>query len=308
MILANDKNSPNPEVFASRPLGPGFDGSPVYPKLKEYHDQYSKNEDNRMMPVKYLRNTQNKKIPIQSLTHDSLKDLKNNEINQWFLEEIKEKGLEQVKQNGFFIKMIKWRKIVKGESKPEIRNVMAAFHNSRLSYKNKMYYVNEGNYLLAIYKYRKEEKESRELIILAYWQIQPKRISELIPESLTDKKGNKFFLKTEDHGPQIFQLNKRVLLFEKTPVEIWEKPYSENLTRRLYLITGINSDTRMNFLIHNSTGYGNAANKSEKLVLRGGEYSHENIFPFHRISSSKVNALIEGIDFRLTYDGKLIKL
>lgn len=301
MVLANEKNSPNPEIFASRPLGPGFDGSPVYPKLQEYQKQYSKNEDNRLMPVKYLRNIHGKKIPIKSLTPDTLNELKKNEINLWFLEEVKEKSLDQIKQDGFFIKMIKWRKIIKGESKPEIRNVMKAFHNQRLSYKNKMYYVNEGNYLLAIYKHRKDDKESRELIILPYWQIEPKSIIQLIPSSITDKKGNIYLLSNEDHGSQIYQLNKRVLLYENSPAEIWENPFSDNLTKRLYLTTGINSDTRMNFLIHNSS-------KHNDLELKDGKFIYDNITPFRRIRSSMVNALIEGIDFRLTYDGKLIKL
>lgn len=307
-ILANEKNTLNPYIFAARPLSPGFEGTPVYPRLQEYHSTFSKREDNRMMPVRYLRNFQDKKVSISSLTIEKLKDLKKNEINDWFKSEVSQKGLETVQNEGFFIRMNKWRKVTDKKSPPEIREVMKAFQNPNRPHKAKMYYQNEGNYLLALYKHKGEKKELREILIIPYWEIQSRRLNDLLPNSLTDKKGNQYLLSSDEHGKQIYQLNKRVLLYQESPNEIWENPYPENLSKRLFIITGINSDTRMNFLIHYSTGFEKEENIIKKLELKGGKSSIDINPPLQRISSSKINALIEGIDFRITYDGKLIKL
>jgi hypothetical protein len=307
-ILANEENTSNPYIFAARPLSPGFDGTPVYPKLQEYHADYSKRDDNRMMPVRYLRNSQNKKVSIDSLTLEKLKDLKKNEINDWFKSEVSQKGLETIQKEGFFIRMNKWRKVTDKKSPPEIREIMKAFQNPNRPYKAKMYYQNEGNYLLALYKHKAEKKELREILIIPYWEIQSRRISDLLPNSLSDKKGNQYLLSSNEHGKQIYQMNKRVLLYQESPNEIWDNPFDANLQNRLYCITGINSDSRLTLLSHRSTGFIRLDNKLERIKFKDGKYEENEPITYRRIRSSMINALIEGIDFRLTYDGKLIKL
>jgi CRISPR-associated endonuclease Csn1 len=299
-------------------------GKPVFRKLESYAknkpDELKKGGSQRILPAYSLWTKQGKKIRISDLTEKDLEKIKDNDINNWFLDEVNQFGLDTIKKNGFYIP-IKRMRIIKSVIKPlKVRDVSSAFHNSDNPDKHSMYYENSGNYGLLIYKNNSNKKELRLFKMISNFK--SKEIIQLIQNELIIEDNTRMF--ELDHGvkkAKVLSIGKRILLFEKSDEEIWDNMSPENISKRLYKIKGLSvSRPKINgkyydyaysdLLIHNSTGKVKSDNnKIADVVQEKGVFLNSDPFIANRcLSHLQINALIEGIDFRLTYDGALIKI
>jgi CRISPR-associated endonuclease Csn1 len=119
----------------------------------------------------------------------------------------------------------------------------------------------------------------------------------------------------------VFHKGQRILLYEKSPDEIWENDSPENLYPRLYVVDGISIQRQKQksgkidnygvliLRIHNSTGKKSLNNNViEDIKIVNQPFRLTDHTPRLKLLHGQVNALVEGIDFVLSYDGKLEQL
>lgn len=167
-------------------------------------------------------------------------------------------------------------------------------------YKRSYYVANDCNYCMAVYEgldgkgRRKREFEIvNDLEAAQYFKRSSDRTArpDLVP---WEKNGCplKCLLKT----------GTMVLFWEHSPEELFECS-KEELARRLYEVKAMEADGRIQFLFHQEARdpkkitaiYGNGASS----------FSAQNPAPKLRLSVSKFDFLVEGIDFELTVTGEL---
>lgn len=163
-------------------------------------------------------------------------------------------------------------------------------------YKREYYVNNDSNYCMAVYE--GEPKPSFEIVsnieAAAYFKRSADRAArpDLVPQS--DKNGFplKYILKT----------GTMVLFYENSPAELHECSEQE-LAKRLYKITGMRKDGRVQFIFHQE------ARKSETLTGIYGQgvikFDASNPAPKLRLSVSNFNMYVEGYDFELSVTGKI---
>ena len=262
----------------------------------------------RMMPVLKLRLQNGRRIPIAALSEDRLPDLAENDVNRFFLSDVAELGLEEVKAEGFFLPLRKVRVVTAATNPLAVRNVPEAFANQSHPEKTSMYYEDGENFAIAIYRHKKGKAEGRIARIVSYFDLAEAGNAHPFESSIIEK-GKEYFLETAELGPQIFQKGQAVLLFQDSPTEIWEDTGPHNLFDRLYIVKGIKKDRRITLLHHQHTGIvKDDKGKPGKTPVVSDKWVPSNLAITRILRASKLNALIEGVDFKLNYDGSIERL
>ena len=112
----------------------------------------------------------------------------------------------------------------------------------------------------------------------------------------------------------ILKIGTMVLLYENSPDEIWELEDAD-IKKRLYKVIGLSNqrivrpsgkiDEYATIVLRNNQ---EARQASDLKTLDGVFTSDEEYKPQRKLNHNQFNALIEGIDFKLTTLGKLTKL
>lgn len=167
---------------------------------------------------------------------------------------------------------------------------------SRHEYKRTGHFINDGNYCIAIYEQILPEgsttKAKRSFLIVnnlaavSYFKISNRaNRAELYPS--VDENG--YRLKAVLHQGD------SVLLYEKSPEEIYNASAAE-LCRRLYIITSMEADGRINFKQAQLSQSGRKKKEDDKLGF---------FCPYMRINAKSLNALIQNQDFTIDVLGKI---
>lgn len=168
---------------------------------------------------------------------------------------------------------------------------------SRHEYKRTGHFINDGNYCIAIYEQVLPEgstaKAKRSF-----------RIVNNLAAASHFKLGNRanrteLYPPVDENGYRlkaVLHQGDSVLLYEKSPEEIYNASAAE-LCRRLYVVTMIKTDGRINFK------HSQQAKAKEGLA---GDYKiGEVLRPYILVSSSKFKALIQNQDFTIDVLGKI---
>lgn len=168
------------------------------------------------------------------------------------------------------------------------------------TYKRNYYVTNDGNYCMAIYG-NMTKKTSFKL----YSNLEAARLFN---------SGNKSFIPESDDNdlPLSFVLKPgtMVLFFEKTPLEVYSCTYEE-LTKRLYKVSGITYTTVQQKYVYGmvSLKFHLEARQSSFLKPQKGCWRQNEIYrPLITLNHNQLKCLVEGFDFQISVDGKIIFL
>ena len=176
---------------------------------------------------------------------------------------------------------------------------------SRHEYKRQYHVQNDRNYMMAIYIGLNEKgKEKRDFEL----------ISNLAAASRSKKSGGaqQPLVSIAKNGlPLAYQLKigTMVLLYEKSPEEIWEASQMEK-QRRLYKVTGLSS------MLISSYNYGTIglvhhqeARPSTEVKQKNGVYvAGEDFRPGIKLLHTQFKALVQGFDFEINDIGEIQRL
>lgn len=168
---------------------------------------------------------------------------------------------------------------------------------SRFDHKRNYYVANDGNYCMAIYEGEIKGKTKRSFQIInnleaaKFYNSKTSRY-DLVPQSDENDYDLKFILRT----------GTMVLFYENSPEELYECSRAE-LAKRLYKVTGMASDGRINFTFHQD------ARDDKTISAECGKGISKVDFTKPvarlRLSVGSLNMYIEGDDFELTITGEI---
>lgn len=245
---------------------------------------------------------------LSSLKETDFKNIVDDVVKGIILQKISEVGFKKAMEGPIYmnkgkgIEIKKVRIYVPTVTKP--LNIRIHRDQSTKDYKRNVHVSNDSNYLLAVYEgcVKGKIKRSYELI------------------NKLDAGG--FFKRSTDRNdyPDLFpivsnagyslkyslRVGMQVLLWEKSPDEIWELS-KEKLKDRLYKIVGLAS------LPVGELGYGlitlrfhQEAKQAKDLKAKNGAFkADEDHRPLIAMLNTQFNALIEGVDFELTILGEI---
>ena len=118
-------------------------------------------------------------------------------------------------------------------------------------------------------------------------------------------------IKSEHDYPFAYTLKigTMVLLYEKSPNEVWEATIKER-NRRLYKVTGMSTSTIGNCIYARITMvYNEVARPSKDIKAKNGAYKQgEELRPAIIMLHTQLNALVQGYDFEINELGEIKKL
>lgn len=118
-------------------------------------------------------------------------------------------------------------------------------------------------------------------------------------------------IKSEHDYPFAYSLKigTMVLLYEKTPAEVWEGDDKE-LNRRLYKITGLSTSTIGSCIYARITMvHQEEARQSKDFKAKNGAYiAGEELRPSILMLHTQINALVQGYDFEINELGEIKRL
>lgn len=176
-------------------------------------------------------------------------------------------------------------------------------------YKQQYHVTNDSNYLLALYIGKdKRGKEKREFEIInmlqtaQYFRTSNDKVAvghNIVP------------IKSEHDYPLAYSLKigTMVLLYEKSPNEVWEASVKER-GRRMYKITGLSSMT-INGCSYATINMRNheEARLSKEVKAKNGTYKRGEDFRSAIIMlHTQLNALVQGYDFEINELGEIKRL
>ena len=180
---------------------------------------------------------------------------------------------------------------------------------SSREYKQQYHVTNDSNYLLALYIGKdKKGKEKREFEIINMLQ------TAQYFRTSNDKVavGNNIVpVKSEHEYPFAYSLKigTMVLLYEKSPNEVWDASVKER-GRRMYKITGLSSMT-INGCSYATINMRNheEARLSKEVKAKNGTYKQgEEFRPAIIMLHTQLNALVQGYDFEINELGEIKRL
>ena len=295
---------------------------PVHARLSAYLEARKAvfKGDQRILPVLRLRLAAGGRIAIDTLQEADLPRLKDNPLNAWFREDVSAKGLAAVQADAFFLPVRKLRVVTNNTNPLVVRSHMPVFQHPDRAHKHSMYYANDANHALAVYTNEDGKKPDYDFRLVSNLEAARASLEDLIPPSVV-KKGKTYTLDTAQHGPQVYRMGQRVLLYERHADEIWEDTTSENISKRLYVVRGISTlginrgtkydyYARVTLLHHLATGKGrDAKGVVIDLKAESGAFGFGEELVIKRLMlHTQIHALIEGVDFHLDYTGQLARL
>lgn len=169
-------------------------------------------------------------------------------------------------------------------------------------YKRQFHVVNDGNYLLAVYggedkkgKTKKTFELVNRLQAAQYFKTSNDKEAvgwNLVPEKSPEGYPLAFTLKT----------GTMVLLYEKSPDEVWEAT-PEELSRRLYKVTGLSYDNKYGVI--ELRFHEEARKKSEFKAKKGAFRQGEDLRPAIILRHNQFHALVQGYDFEINELGEI---
>jgi len=196
---------------------------------------------------------------------------------------------------------------------PNVTRPMKDFKKHRdvspKDYKREYHVMSERNYLMAIYANPNNPKK-REYELISYQQA----AAFFKASNVMKKEGYTLVpIKSEKNGyPLLYTLKigQMVILYENTPEEIWGDTKS-SISKRLYKVVGLSYSPVTPSLSYGTISllYHQEARQSKVLNLKKGAYKNgEMIRPLMSLYHTQINALIEGVDFRINDLGEIVRL
>ncbi len=180
---------------------------------------------------------------------------------------------------------------------------------SRHEYKRQYHVDNDRNYLMVIYIGKdKKGKENRDCEVVSNLEA-AKFFKRSNDRSTVDNQMVPIYSPNGYELAYTLKIGTMVLLYENTPEEVWEQDQA-GLQKRLYKVTGIST------LTINKYKYGTLvlthhqeARPATDIKEKNGKYiSGEEIRPRIRMLHTQINALVEGVDFRINDIGEITRL
>ncbi len=260
--------------------------------------------------VKYV-----KRINLASMKENDVKNIVDDTVRGIIEAAINEKGFKEAMSSTIWMneeKQIPIKKVrcyTPSVTKP--LNIRQQRDVSSKEYKQQYHVTNDSNYLLALYIGKdKKGKEKREFEIIN--MLQTAQYFKTSNDKVAVGK-NIVPLKSEHDYPFAYSLKigTMVLLYEKTPNEIWDASLMDN-NKRLYKVVGLsamrmkgrNVDYATIKLKHHEEARLSTELKAKNGAFKQGEELRPSIIMLH----TQLNALVQGYDFEINELGKIKRL
>lgn len=260
--------------------------------------------------VKYV-----KRINLASMKENDVKNIVDDTVRGIIEAAINEKGFKEAMSSTIWMneeKQIPIKKVrcyTPSVTKP--LNIRQQRDVSSKEYKQQYHVTNDSNYLLALYIGKdKKGKEKREFEIIN--MLQTAQYFKTSNDKVAVGK-NIVPLKSEHDYPFAYSLKigTMVLLYEKSPNEIWDASLMDN-NKRLYKIVGLsamrmkgrNVDYATIKLKHHEEARLSTELKAKNGAFKQGEELRPSIIMLH----TQLNALVQGYDFEINELGKIKRL
>ena len=254
-----------------------------------------------------------KRINLASMKENDVKNIVDDTVRGIIEAAINEKGFKEAMSSTIWMneeKQIPIKKVrcyTPSVTKP--LNIRQQRDVSSKEYKQQYHVTNDSNYLLALYIGKdKKGKEKREFEIINMLQ------TAQYFRTSNDKVavGNNIVpVKSEHEYPFAYSLKigTMVLLYEKSPNEVWDASVKER-GRRMYKITGLSSMT-INGCSYATINMRNheEARLSKEVKAKNGTYKQgEEFRPAIIMLHTQLNALVQGYDFEINELGEIKRL
>ncbi|MBU1720896.1 MAG: hypothetical protein KKA07_17650, partial [Bacteroidetes bacterium] len=190
-------------------------------------------------------------------------------------------------------------------------------------YKEHYHVTNDGNYLMAIYE-GKDEKGSVKRDFEIRTNLEAGKFYKLSVKKDLKTQGLKGYEGlvpiTKANGKlvlplrAVIKIGTMVILWEKEPEEVWKLEQAE-IKNRLYKIIGLSNQKikgNQNKTYEFATivmRYQQEATQATELKTMDGVFSSDEAYKAQRkLNHNQFNALIEGVDFRISVLGKIVRL
>ena len=254
-----------------------------------------------------------KRINLASMKENDVKNIVDDTVRGIIETAINEKGFKEAMSSTIWMneeKQIPIKKVrcyTPSVTKP--LNIRQQRDVSSKEYKQQYHVTNDSNYLLALYIGKdKKGKEKREFEIIN--MLQTAQYFKTSNDKVAVGK-NIVPLKSEHDYPFAYSLKigTMVLLYEKSPNEIWDASVKER-GRRMYKITGLSSMT-INGCSYATINMRNheEARLSKEVKAKNGTYKQgEDFRPAIIMLHTQLNALVQGYDFEINELGEIKRL
>lgn len=256
-----------------------------------------------------------KRINLASMKENDVKNIVDDTVRGIIETAINEKGFKEAMASTIWMneeKQIPIKKVrcyTPSVTKP--LNIRQQRDVSSKEYKQQYHVTNDSNYLLALYIGKdKKGKEKREFEIIN--MLQTAQYFKTSNDKVAVGK-NIVPLKSEHDYPFAYSLKigTMVLLYEKSPNEIWEASLMDN-NKRLYKVVGLsamrmkgrNVDYATIKLKHHEEARLSTELKAKNGAFKQGEELRPSIIMLH----TQLNALVQGYDFEINELGEIKRL
>lgn len=260
--------------------------------------------------VKYV-----KRINLASMKENDVKNIVDDTVRGIIETAINEKGFKEAMASTIWMneeKQIPIKKVrcyTSSVTKP--LNIRQQRDVSSKEYKQQYHVTNDSNYLLALYIGKdKKGKEKRDFEIINMLQ------TAQYFRTSNDKvavENNIVPVKSEHEYPFVYSLKigTMVLLYEKSPNEVWDASLAE-INKRLYKVVGLsamrmkgrNVDYATIKLKHHEDARLSTELKAKNGAFKQGEELRPSIIMLH----TQLNALVQGYDFEINELGEIKRL
>lgn len=260
--------------------------------------------------VKYV-----KRINLASMKENDVKNIVDDTVRGIIETAINEKGFKEAMSSTIWMneeKQIPIKKVrcyATSVAKP--LNISQQRDVSSKEYKQQYHVTNDSNYLLALYIGKdKKGKEKREFVIINMLQ------TAQYFRTSNDKVavGNNIVpVKSEHEYPFAYSLKigTMVLLYEKSPDEIWDASLTE-INKRLYKVVGLSAMRMKGRNVDYATiklKQHEDARLSTELKAKNGAFKQgEELRPSIIMLHTQLNALVQGYDFEINELGEIKRL
>lgn len=253
-----------------------------------------------------------KRINLASMKENDVKNIVDDTVRGIIETAINEKGFKEAMSSTIWMneeKQIPIKKVrcyTPSVTKP--LNIRQQRDVSSKEYKQQYHVTNDSNYLLALYIGKdKKGKEKREFEIIN--MLQTAQYFKTSNDKVAVGK-NIVPLKSEHDNPFAYSLKigTMVLLYEKSPNEIWDASLMDN-NKRLYKVVGLsamrmkgrNVDYATIKLKHHEEARLSTELKAKNGAFKQGEELRPSIIMLH----TQLNALVQGYDFEINELGEI---
>lgn len=190
---------------------------------------------------------------------------------------------------------------------------------SKKEYKEQYHVANDNNYMMAIYEGNDQKgKIIRDFEIVnnlqsgEFFKYSVQKVLQAQGLSKIDSlfPSLKVVKKTKIPIKAVLKIGTMVMLWENEPDEIWDLSIGQ-INRRLYKIIGLSQQIIQGkyFFATVVLRHHKEARPSTELKVQDGLFNqNEDYIALRKLNHNQLNALIEGVDFKLTPLGKVIKL